>query len=66
MNKYGNAGKKMNYQNDDLRIKEINELLPPVALLEKFLLPKMLQTPLHMLAKRSIRSSKATMTVCWW
>ncbi|GKX41554.1 phospho-2-dehydro-3-deoxyheptonate aldolase [Pectobacterium carotovorum subsp. carotovorum] len=26
----------MNYQNDDLRIKEINELLPPVALLEKF------------------------------
>jgi phospho-2-dehydro-3-deoxyheptonate aldolase len=30
------AGKKMNYQNDDLRIKEINELLPPVALLEKF------------------------------
>ncbi|MDU3303255.1 MAG: hypothetical protein E7E83_17780, partial [Enterobacter ludwigii] len=21
----------MNYQNDDLRIKEINELLPPVA-----------------------------------
>ena len=30
------------------------------------LLPKMLQTPLHMLAKRSIRSSKATMTVCWW
>ncbi len=25
----------MNYQNDDLRIKEINELLPPVALLEK-------------------------------
>ncbi len=35
LNKYGNAGKKMNYQNDDLRIKEINELLPPVAL-EKF------------------------------
>ncbi|WP_254872841.1 hypothetical protein, partial [Enterobacter hormaechei] len=26
----------MNYQNDDLRIKDINELLPPVALLEKF------------------------------
>lgn len=26
----------MNYQNDDIRIKEINELLPPVALLEKF------------------------------
>lgn len=26
----------MNYQNDDLRINEINELLPPVALLEKF------------------------------
>ncbi len=26
----------MNYQNDDLRIKEINELLPPVALTEKF------------------------------
>lgn len=26
----------MNYQNDDLRIKEIRELLPPVALLEKF------------------------------
>lgn len=26
----------MTYQNDDLRIKEINELLPPVALLEKF------------------------------
>ncbi|SPW40239.1 phospho-2-dehydro-3-deoxyheptonate aldolase [Escherichia coli] len=26
----------MNYQNDDLRIKEIKELLPPVALLEKF------------------------------
>ncbi|MEA1064469.1 3-deoxy-7-phosphoheptulonate synthase AroG [Erwinia sp. HR93] len=26
----------MNYQNDDTRIKEINELLPPVALLEKF------------------------------
>ena len=26
----------MNYQNDDLRIKAINELLPPVALLEKF------------------------------
>lgn len=26
----------MNYQNDDLRITEINELLPPVALLEKF------------------------------
>ncbi len=25
----------MNYQNDDLRIKEINELLPPVALPEK-------------------------------
>ncbi len=25
----------MNYQNDDLRIKEINELLPPVALLKK-------------------------------
>jgi 3-deoxy-D-arabino-heptulosonate 7-phosphate (DAHP) synthase len=46
----------MNYQNDDLRIKEINELLPPVALLEKFPLPKMLQTPLRMLAKRSIRS----------
>lgn len=56
----------MNYQNDDLRIKEINELLPPVALLENSLLPKMLQTPLHMLAKRFIRSSKATMTVCWW
>lgn len=36
MNKYGHAGNKMNYQNDDLRIKEINELLPPVALLEKF------------------------------
>jgi len=31
-----NAGTIMNYQNDDLRIKEINELLPPVALLEKF------------------------------
>lgn len=26
----------MNYQNDDLRIKQIKELLPPVALLEKF------------------------------
>ncbi len=26
----------MNYQNDDLRIKEIKELLPPVALLKKF------------------------------
>ncbi|MGL9734593.1 MAG: 3-deoxy-7-phosphoheptulonate synthase AroG [Symbiopectobacterium sp.] len=26
----------MNYQNDDLRIKEIKELLPPVALLEEF------------------------------
>ncbi|QHM70323.1 3-deoxy-7-phosphoheptulonate synthase AroG [Mixta intestinalis] len=26
----------MNYLNDDLRIKEIRELLPPVALLEKF------------------------------
>lgn len=26
----------MNYQNDDLRIKEIKELLPPVALFEKF------------------------------
>ncbi|WP_304163243.1 3-deoxy-7-phosphoheptulonate synthase AroG [Lonsdalea britannica] len=26
----------MSYQNDDLRIKEIKELLPPVALLEKF------------------------------
>ncbi|AJI94590.1 3-deoxy-7-phosphoheptulonate synthase [Yersinia ruckeri] len=26
----------MNYQNDDLRINEIKELLPPVALLEKF------------------------------
>ncbi|MFD0708174.1 3-deoxy-7-phosphoheptulonate synthase AroG [Photorhabdus akhurstii] len=26
----------MNYQNDDIRIKEIKELLPPVALLEKF------------------------------
>ncbi len=26
----------MNYQNDDLRIEEIKELLPPVALLEKF------------------------------
>ncbi|WP_239952653.1 3-deoxy-7-phosphoheptulonate synthase AroG [Pantoea sp. Z09] len=26
----------MNYQNDDLRIREIKELLPPVALLEKF------------------------------
>lgn len=24
----------MNYQNDDLRIKEIKELLPPVALLK--------------------------------
>lgn len=66
LNKYGNAGKKMNYQNDDLRIKEINELLPPVALWKNSLLPKMLQTPLHMLAKRFIRSSKATMTVCWW
>lgn len=29
-------GMSMNYQNDDLRIKEIKELLPPVALLEKF------------------------------
>ena len=36
MNKYGNAGKKMNYQNDDLRIKEINELLPHIELLKKF------------------------------
>ncbi|TKI07385.1 3-deoxy-7-phosphoheptulonate synthase AroG [Martelella alba] len=26
----------MNYQNDDLRIREIKELLPPVALLEKY------------------------------
>ncbi|WP_029687269.1 3-deoxy-7-phosphoheptulonate synthase AroG [Tatumella saanichensis] len=26
----------MNYRNDDLRIKEIKELLPPIALLEKF------------------------------
>jgi len=26
----------MDYQNDDLRIKEIKELLPPVALLEKY------------------------------
>lgn len=26
----------MTYQNDDLRIKEIKELLPPVALLERF------------------------------
>ncbi|MDR0806291.1 MAG: 3-deoxy-7-phosphoheptulonate synthase AroG [Enterobacteriaceae bacterium] len=26
----------MNYQNDDIRIKEINELLPPIALLEKY------------------------------
>ncbi|KAA1193821.1 3-deoxy-7-phosphoheptulonate synthase AroG [Photorhabdus heterorhabditis] len=26
----------MNYQNDDIRIREIKELLPPVALLEKF------------------------------
>ena len=26
----------MNYQNDDLKITQINELLPPVALLEKF------------------------------
>ena len=26
----------MNYQNDDVRIKQIRELLPPVALLEKF------------------------------
>ncbi len=55
----------MNYQNDDLRIKEINELLPPVALLKNSLLPKMLQIPLRMLAKRSIRSSRATMIVCW-
>ncbi|KFD18092.1 MULTISPECIES: 3-deoxy-7-phosphoheptulonate synthase AroG [Tatumella] len=26
----------MNYQNDDLRIREIKELLPPIALLEKY------------------------------
>jgi len=26
----------MNYQNDDVRIKQIKELLPPIALLEKF------------------------------
>ena len=26
----------MNYQNDDVKIKEIRELLPPVALLESF------------------------------
>lgn len=26
----------MNYQNDDVRIKQITELLPPIALLEKF------------------------------
>ncbi len=32
----GIIGITMSYQNDDLRIKEIKELLPPVALLEKF------------------------------
>ncbi|SQI32880.1 Phospho-2-dehydro-3-deoxyheptonate aldolase, Phe-sensitive [Providencia alcalifaciens] len=26
----------MNYQNDDVRVKQIKELLPPIALLEKF------------------------------
>ncbi len=48
----------MNYQNDDLRIKEINELLPPLRSWKNSLLPKMLQTLLHMLAKRSIQILK--------
>ncbi|CAK9884488.1 MAG: Phospho-2-dehydro-3-deoxyheptonate aldolase, Phe-sensitive [Candidatus Erwinia impunctatus] len=30
------SGKMMNYQNDDIRIKATKELLPPVALLEKY------------------------------
>ncbi len=46
----------MNYQNDDLRIKEIKELLPPVALLEKFPQLKMPRIRLPMPEKRSIRS----------
>ncbi len=56
----------MNYQNDDLRIKEINELLPPVALLEKFPPRKMQQIPLLTRAKPSIKFSKAMTIVCWW
>ena len=44
----------MNYQNDELRIKEINELLPPVTLLEKFPLPKKMLIPLH--ARKAIHN----------
>ncbi len=58
MNKYGNAGKKMNYQNDDLRIKRLTNYYLPLRSWKNSLLPKMLQTPLHMLAKRSIRFLK--------
>ena len=39
----------MNYQNDDLRIKEIKELLPPVALLEKFPATENAAHPPHIL-----------------
>ncbi|CQC56435.1 phospho-2-dehydro-3-deoxyheptonate aldolase [Salmonella enterica subsp. enterica serovar Typhimurium str. DT104] len=56
----------MNYQNDDLRIKEINELLPPVALLEKFPATENAAIPLLTRAKPSIKFSKAMTIVCWW
>lgn len=56
----------MNYLNDDLRINEIKELLPPVALLEKFPASKNAAETVSRPAQRFTIFCKRMMTVYWW
>ena len=56
----------MNYQNDDLRIKEIKELLPPVALLEKFPATENAANTVAHARKAIHKILKGNDDTCWW
>ena len=56
----------MNYQNDDLRINDIKELLPPVALLEKFPATERAAKTVSQARSAFTISSAAATIACWW
>ena len=57
----------MQHQTDDVRISEIKELLPPVAVLEKFPATEVASSTVFE-SRQAIHKypGRAKMIVCWW
>ncbi len=56
----------MQHQTDDVRISEIKELLPPVAVLEKFPATETASSTVFESVRPSIRSWPVKISACWW